>query len=110
MNTFVPIFPHSGKTFLVSYGDDLGAINAYSADGKILRYEIVKGPYKGATAEVEFEWTALGEDAYLISWQEADKSTVVHHDDFARGQSKVFFTTSQLVFYRLQGRLEKYVG
>jgi hypothetical protein len=109
MTTSATVFPHAGQKFLVSYGDDLSATNAYSIDGKTLRYEIVKGPYKGAAAEVEFQWIAVGDDAYVISWQEADKSTVVHFDDFGQGKSKAFFTTPQLLFYRMQGSLGELV-
>jgi hypothetical protein len=36
----------------------------------------------------------------------ASKSTVVHFDDFGQGQSKAFFTTPQLLFYRMQSSLE----
>lgn len=101
-----PIFPHAGKTFLVSY-QGIKATNAYSADGVSLTYEIVEGAYTGATAEVKFRWSAVGDDLFLISWQEADGATVVHHDNFRDGKSETFFTTAALEFYRLQGGLEK---
>jgi hypothetical protein len=107
MTTSLPVFPHAGETFLVSYGEELAAINAYSEDGKTLRYEITEGPYKGAKAEVAFEWQAAGNDSFLISWQENDKSTVVHHDDFSGNTSNTFFTTPKLDFYRLQGTLTR---
>jgi len=97
-------FPYSGRTFLVDYGE-LAATNAYSADGKALTYEITSGPFAGATATVEFEWTQVGDGIYVISWQEADGATVVHVDDFSLGSSLSFFTTSTAQFYRLSGTL-----
>jgi len=41
----------------------------------------------------------------VISWQEADGSTVVHIDDFETGCSLAFFTTPDGQFFRLEGNL-----
>jgi hypothetical protein len=100
-------FPHSGKTFLVTY-PTMKATNAYSADGLSLRYEILSGAYRGTTALVNFKWTKVGDDSFLISWQEADRATVVHFDNFRDGQSETFFTAATLEFIRLQGTIEEF--
>ncbi|MBP8936955.1 MAG: adenylate cyclase [Agrobacterium sp.] len=97
-------FPFAGRTFEVDYGD-LVATNAYAADKDSLTYEITGGSLKGATAEVAFEWEELGSGDFVISWQEADGSTVVHVDNFGKGSSLSFFTTPQSNFYRLSGTL-----
>lgn len=97
-------FPFAGRTFEVNYGD-LVATNAYAADKNSLTYEITGGPLKGATAEVAFEWTELDGGNFVISWQEADGSTVVHVDNFEKGSSLTFFTTPKSDFYRLSGTL-----
>ena len=97
-------FPFAGRTFEVDYGD-LVATNAYAADKNSLTYEITGGALKGATATVAFEWKELGGGNFVISWQEADGSTVVHVDNFEKGSSLTFFTTPKSDFYRLSGTL-----
>ncbi len=97
-------FPFAGRTFEVDYGD-LIAMNSYDANENSLIYEIIHGPLKGATAEVSFEWQELDGGDFVISWQEADGSTVVHVDNFDKGKSLSFFTTPTADFYRLSGSL-----
>ncbi len=97
-------FPMAGRRFEVDYGD-LVAINAYADDGGSLTYEITGGALAGNTARVGFEWRHLSGEAYAISWQEADGSTVVHLDDFEAGRSLAFFTAPDGQFFRLEGSL-----
>lgn len=96
--------PFAGKTFEVRYAG-LTAINAYAEDGIHMRYEITEGDFAGATAEVAYTWQHVAGEIYAISWQEADRATVVHLDDFAAGTSRSFFTAPSLDFYRLEGSL-----
>ncbi|KVH36421.1 MoaF-related domain-containing protein [Burkholderia cepacia] len=96
--------PFAGKTFEVRC-DGLTALDAHDEDGLHMRYEITEGPYAGAKGEVEYTWQHVACDAYAISWQEADRATVVHIDDFAAGTSRSFFTAASLDFYRLEGSL-----
>lgn len=97
-------FPMAGRAFEVDYGG-LTAINAYASDGRALAYEITGGALAGNKATVAFEWRRLFGESYVISWQEADGSTVVHVDDFEAGKSLAFFTTSDGQFFRLEGSL-----
>lgn len=106
MNTTRPLAPFAGKTFEVRY-EGLTAINAYADDGMHMRYEITEGPYAGAQGEVQYTWQRIAEGIYAISWQEADRSTVVHIDDFDNGTSRSFFTTAQLELHRLEGGLRQ---
>ena len=96
--------PFAGKTFEVRYGG-LTAINTYAEDGIHMRYEITEGDFAGATGEVAYTWRHVAGEIYAISWQEADRATVVHLDDFAAGTSRSFFTAPSLDFYRLEGSL-----
>ncbi|MGF6963912.1 hypothetical protein OKW43_000917 [Paraburkholderia sp. WC7.3g] len=83
-----PLF--AGKTFEVRYAG-LTAINAYADDGIHMRYEITEGAFAGARGEVAYQWQRIVDNVYAISWQEADRSTVVHIDDFGAGTSHSFF-------------------
>ncbi|AGW92829.1 MULTISPECIES: MoaF-related domain-containing protein [Cupriavidus] len=96
--------PFAGRSYRVDY-EGLSAHNIYAEDGRSLRYAIVSGPYAGASGEAACEWRQVAEGIYVISWQEANGATVVHVDDFARGQSQAFFTTPDLQFVRMQGPL-----
>lgn len=96
--------PFAGKTFEVRY-HGLTATNAYAEDGIHMRYEITEGALSGAQGEVAYMWQHVAGELYAIAWQEADRSTVVHLDDFAAGTSRSFFTAASLDFYRLEGSL-----
>ncbi|ODV43560.1 adenylate cyclase [Cupriavidus sp. UYMMa02A] len=104
MNAPNPLPPFAGKTFEVRYAG-LTAINAYADDGIHMRYEITEGAFAGATGEVAYTWRHLADEIYAISWQEADRATVVHIDDFAAGTSHSFYTAPSSDFYRLEGSL-----
>jgi len=99
-------FPMAGESFEVDYGD-LVATNVYAPDGASLTYAITGGALAGATATVAFEWRHLHGGVYILSWQEADRSTVVHVDDFEGGRSLAFFTTPDGQFFRLEGSLRR---
>lgn len=96
--------PFAGKSFEVRY-PGLTAINAYAGDGIHMRYEITEGAFAGATGEVAYTWKHVAGELYAISWQEADRATVVHLDDFTAGISRSFFTAASLEFHRLEGSL-----
>jgi len=96
--------PFAGKSFEVRY-DGLTAINAYAEDGIHMRYEITEGDFTGTKGEVTYTWQHVAGEIYAISWQEANRATVVHIDDFAAGTSRSFFTAPSLDFYRLEGGL-----
>lgn len=70
-----------------------------------MRYEITEGDFAGATGEVTYTWQHVAGEVYAISWQEAERATVVHLDDFAAGTSRSFFTAPSLDFHRLEGSL-----
>ncbi|PRE56957.1 MoaF-related domain-containing protein [Burkholderia multivorans] len=106
MNASTPRPPFAGKTFEVR-DDGLTALNAYDDDGVHLRYTITAGPYAGASDEVGYTSQHVGGETYAIAWQEADRATVVHIDDFAAGTSRAFFTAPSLDFHRLAGSLRE---
>jgi len=106
MSTTTIIPPFAGKTFEVRY-DGLTALNIYADDGLSLRYEIIDGNLKGVSGQVNYEWKAISQSVFVITWQEYDGATVVHIDDFAAATSLSFYTTPKLDFYRLEGSLRQ---
>ena len=69
--------------------------------------EFLDGDQIGKTATIPFSWSRIGDGLYLLAWQEADRSTVVHCDDFANGVSRSFYTVMDGSFYQLAGSLTK---
>ena len=104
------LLPFVGRTFEVRYGDTMTALNIYAADGQTMRYEVTAGAFTGATAEVRYQAEQLASGLYALSWQEADKGTVVHVDDFEAGHSRSYYTTAGNDFVRMAGTLREVKG
>jgi hypothetical protein len=98
-----PVFPFSGRSFVVNYGDGLVFRNSYSEDGATVTAEFLDGPQKGNTMTMPFKWTALAGGEYLLSWQEDDNSTVVHCDNFDAKITRSFYTMMDGSFYVMSG-------
>jgi hypothetical protein len=99
--------PFVGHTFRIQYGSAMTVLNVYAEDGRTMRYEVTEGEYAGATAEVQYTAVELAPGLFALSWQEADKGTVVHVDDFGAGTSRTFYTTADLSFMRMEGGLTR---
>jgi phenolic acid decarboxylase len=97
--------PFVGHTFRIQYGLAMTVLNIYADDGITMRYEVTEGEFAGATAEVRYTAVELAPGLYALSWQEADKGTVVHIDDFSDGSSRSFYTTAGLDFMQMEGSL-----
>lgn len=98
----LPIF--AGHTITVEY-EHLSATNKYNLDASIVEYEIIAGVGVGQKGAVECQWREVSKNVFLISWQETSGATVVHFDDFNKGTSVTYFTTSDNLFYQLEGEL-----
>ena len=107
MNHSIAVTPQSfvGHTFRIQYGPAMTVLNTYAEDGRTMRYEVTEGEHAGATAEVQYTAVELAPGLFALSWQEADKGTVVHIDNFAAGTSRTFYTTAELGFLRMEGSL-----
>ena len=101
------IFPFAGKNYRLVLGD-LIVENCYSKDGKKINIEFFSSDLKGTKMEVPFSRKYLSDGNYLISWQEADKSTVVHCDNFKAKESHAFYTTMNGDFFVLNGTIEEF--
>lgn len=99
--------PFVGRTFRIDYGEAMTVLNIYAEDGRTMRYEVLTGAFAGASAEVRYEAVEIGLGLYVLSWQEADKGTVVHVDDFSGGTSRSFYTTAAHDFVHMAGTLTR---
>ncbi len=97
------VFPYAGREFTVNYGGDLIFKNIYSEDGKYVTAEFLAGAMAGAKMTVPFSWQALPAGDFLLWWQEDDKSTIVHCDNFDAKKTKTFYTKLDGSFFVLDG-------
>lgn len=100
-------FPYANRKFKMQMDNGLEVTNAYSGDGKTLSIEFLNGALKGTTMSVPFTWKAVTDKHFLISWQETDKSTVVHCDNFADKKSYAYYTMMDGSFFVMEGVIEE---
>lgn len=99
------LFPHAGKSYKIRFSNGLEVKNSYAVDQNIIEVEFLSGDLAGTQMTVAFEWTALPGENFLISWQEEDKSTVVHCDNFEQKLCRAFYTTMKGDFYVMTGEI-----
>ena len=95
-------FPAVGHTYEVDYGGDY-----------IVRFEFhsvcsmtifgMKGKYKGFTQTVEISVTPIRHMVFMVAWQETNKTTVYHVEDFEKGIIYANITLPGNNVLRLQG-------
>ncbi|NVN10487.1 MoaF-related domain-containing protein [Nguyenibacter vanlangensis] len=98
-------FPHAGKKYTIRFENGLEVTNAYSADGRTISVEFLSGDLLGTKMTVPFRWTELAGGNFLLSWQEDDKSTVVHCDNFEQKICRAFYTMMSGDFYVMTGEI-----
>jgi len=66
-----------------------------------------EGPFEGTSETVQIAVTPIRPGVFLICWQEADKTTVVHVQDFENGIVHTHITERIGAFIRRSGTLKK---
>lgn len=99
------LFPQAGKSYKIRFSNGLEVINSYAQDKNVIFVEFLSGELTGFKMSVAFEWTALAGENFLLSWQESDKSTVVHCDNFEQKICRAFYTTMKGDFYVMTGEI-----
>ncbi|WP_343665982.1 MoaF-related domain-containing protein [Paraburkholderia tropica] len=97
------LFPYAGRSFIVKYSEELVFRNTYSPDGKIVTAEFLAGEIAGTKMSMPFAWQALEGGNFLLSWQEVNKSTVVHCDNFEAKTTRSFYTMMNGSFFVMEG-------
>ncbi|WPU66790.1 MoaF-related domain-containing protein [Peredibacter starrii] len=69
-----------------------------------LQFEIKEGRYE-RTAIVNYEAQKIRSGVFIVSWQDEDKSTVVHVEDFINRKIFTFATLDDNTFIRSQGNI-----
>lgn len=99
-------FPHAGKAYKIRFSNGLEVTNTYAADQDLISVEFLSGDLLGTKMTIPFAWTEIEAGNFLLSWQEADQSTVVHCDNFEQQVCRAFYTTMKGEFYVMTGQIE----
>ncbi|MFO1400086.1 MAG: hypothetical protein U1F30_02540 [Steroidobacteraceae bacterium] len=67
----------------------------------------VAGPMAGTAETMSYSAALLRPGLFLVAWQEADQSTVVHIEDFESGTVRVALTTTERTFMQFAGTMKR---
>jgi len=98
-------FPAIGHVYEANFGRWVFHLHFISET--VMTLTTAEGPYKGTSETVQIAVTPIRPGVFLICWQEADKTTVVHVSDFANGIVHTNVTEPNGVFIRHSGTLKE---
>lgn len=98
------LFPASGHAYQVDFGGDNAFVIAFKSDQE-MTFTRLKEPNKGYVETIHFEHKKIRDGVYMVYWQEADKTTVVHVEDFARGIIHTNITSPDGSFFNSSSNL-----
>jgi hypothetical protein len=73
-------YPATGKTLIFDIG--VADVEQHYPAADHMHYRVLTGPRAGSEETVAIEVRELCNSIFLVLWQEADKITVVHVEDF----------------------------
>ena len=98
-------FPAIGQVYEANFGS--WVFHLHFASETVMTITNVEGPLKGTWETVQIAVTPIRPGVFMIGWQEADKSTVVHIQDFANGIVHTNVTVPKGVFIQHGGTLKE---
>jgi hypothetical protein len=98
-------FPAVGHVYEANFGSWIFHFHFQSET--VMTLTNAEGPFKGISETVQISAMPIRPGVFMISWQEADKTTVVHVEDFENGIVHTNVTEPNGVFLRRSGTLKK---
>lgn len=95
--------PVTGHKFKVDFGVNVFELN-FTSDRE-MTFTVLKGDDKGTSQTVAIDKTEIRPNVYMITWQEKNKATVTHVDDFEKETSYTNITMPDRTFIHLKGTL-----
>lgn len=99
-------FPAVGHEYQVDFGGDNTFVIAFKSDSE-MTFTWLNEPNKGKVETVHFTHRKIRDGVYLVYWQEADKTTVVHVEDFVEGIIYTNITSPGGSFFNGSSRMSK---
>jgi hypothetical protein len=103
-------FPATGHVYEANFNEGLILVRlTFGADGKTMTFQDAGSKMPGMKPSESVSYTAVEvrPQVYLVTWQEQDKMTVVHLEDFERGTVRSHITAPSGDFFQLSGTLTK---
>lgn len=97
-----PVF--AGHKYTVVYRDGPSLLLDFKS-ASMMEGTFLAGPSKGQKLSINFKATEVAPRVYMLTWQEADKTTVVHVDDFNKMLSLSNVTLPDGTFLTMTGAL-----
>ena len=98
-------FPAVGHVYQANFGSWVFQLHFESET--VMTLTNAEGPFKGIAETVQISVTPIRPGVFMICWQEADKTTVVHIDDFENGIVHTCVTEPNGVFIHKSGTLKE---
>jgi len=98
-------FPAVGHVYEANFGSWVHYLHFKSET--VMTLTNIEGPYSGTAETVQISVTLIRPGIFMISWQEADRTTVVHVEDYENGIVHTNVTEPRGVFIRRRGTLKK---
>ncbi len=97
-------FPAVGHVYEANFGRWVHHLHFESET--VMTLTTMDGPFDGASESIQIAVTLIRPGIFMISWQEADKTTVVHVEDFECGIVHTNVTEPRGGFIRCSGTLK----
>jgi len=101
-----PSFPAVGHTYEVDFGGGNAFSIEFKSDAEMVFTKRAE-PNKGLVETVRFTHKVIRPDVFLIYWQEADKTTVVHVEDFGQGMIYTNITSPNGTFFNGSSHMKR---
>ncbi|RCS22180.1 hypothetical protein DUT91_19480 [Phyllobacterium salinisoli] len=96
-------FPATGHVYKADYGDPVFRV-AFNADGKTLRWApFAAADFDAEAATENYQATFIRPDVFMVTWKEADGTTVSHVEDFENATVHAAITMPDHQFLTLTG-------
>jgi hypothetical protein len=103
-------FPAIGTVYEANFNDGMILVHLdFADDGPHMTFSDAGSNMPGMKPSETITYTAVEvrPQVYLVSWQEQDKMTVVHLEDFERGIIRTHITAPTGEFYQFAGTLKR---
>jgi len=99
-------FPAIGHEYQVDFGGGNAFTIAFKSD-KEMTFTKLQDPNKGQIETIYFTQKRIRDGIHMVYWQEANKTTVVHVEDFAEGVVYTNITAPDGSFFNGSSKLIK---
>jgi hypothetical protein len=102
---FTTRFPAVGHVYEAHFGSWVHHLHFESET--VMTLTNTQGPFKGTSETVQIAVTPIRPGVFMISWQETDKTTVVHVEDYENSIVHTNITERSGAFMRRSGTLKQ---